>query len=124
MATKKQTAQPQPSVVFVDEAPEPTITRTFSSLVAGGVVTGSLGYGGMALVGAATVGVAVLTTSAFLVYMTWYLGVLVTIVGAIMAGSYVQARLLDGSLDKTFARGREYVVSKLLSFSSRKEVTP
>ena len=124
MAAKKQTPVQQPPLftkveTIVVPDPEPTIARTFSSLIAGGVVTGSLGYGGMGLVGAATLGVAVLTGSAFLTYMIWYLGALITIVGAIMAGSYVQARLLDGSLDVACGKARSYVAGL---FTFRKEV--
>ena len=122
--TQKQTvAQPiveDAKIVNEVEVQLPSITRTVSSLAAGAVVTGSIGYFGMVAAEVVTLSVALLTGSAFATFMTWYLSAFMVLVGAIMAGSYVQARLLDGSLDVTCGKARSYVASL---FSTRKEVT-
>ena len=124
MAAKKQTPVQQPPLFAKVETviqPDalPSITRTFGSLAAGAVVTGSLGYFGMAAVEVVTLSVTMLTGSAFMTFMTWYLSAFMVLIGAIMAGSYIQASLLDGSLEVACGKARSYVASL---FSTRKEV--
>jgi hypothetical protein len=122
--TNKLNATIKPTVVedakVVNEVALPSITRVFGSLTAGAITTGSLGYFGFAAVEVVTLSTALLTGSAFATFMIWYLGAFMALVGAIMAGSYVQARILDGSLDVACGKARSYVASL---FTFNKEVT-
>lgn len=110
MATRTQKQTTAPTVAPASTV-EPTIARTVSSLATGAVVTGTVGYFGMAAVEVVTLSTALLTGSAFLTFMIWYLGAFMLMVTAIMAGSYVQARILDGSLDVLCGKARSFVVT-------------
>lgn len=65
------------------------------------IATGTVGYWGTVLVQYASLGVLVMTGSAFLSFMVYFLGIVAAIAVAIMAGNAVQRAITEGAIGKS-----------------------
>ena len=93
----------------------PTPRRAMVAFVANLLVAGTTMYFGANLTVYLALGAAVLTGSAFLVFMISFIGYVLAILGGIMLGGRVQTFILDGSIDRSFAQARSYLSDKAAS---------
>lgn len=92
-------------------------------LLCGLATSGALGYAGIQAITYLSVGAAVMTGSAFLSFMIWFIGFAVVAIGAILAGARVQRLIVDGTIDRKLSAARGWVSSKFadtkLTFNMR-----
>lgn len=62
------------------------------------IATGAIGYWGVVLVQYASLSALILTGSAFLSFMVWFLGVIAMLAAAVMAGNAVQRAITEGAI--------------------------
>lgn len=88
-------------------------------LLAGLATSGALGYAGTQAITYLSVGAAVMTGSAFLAFMIWFVGFAMVAIGAIMAGARVQRLIVDGTIDHKITAARGWVSDKLSITTAR-----
>ena len=87
----------------------PSGKRVIISLVAGVVLAGVAGFLGAQLVTMMVGYAATLTTSAFFLFMVQFIGYALTFIAAAMLGGKLQAVILDGGIDRGFAKAKGFV---------------
>lgn len=95
-------------------APEVSIGRTTAALLVGLTAGGAAAYLGMQLTAYLAVGCALLTGSQFLVFMVTFIGISLAIIGSIVLTGKVQAYILDGGIDRTYNKVREFFARKVV----------
>lgn len=95
------------------DQPEVTIGRTTAALLVGLTAGGAAAYLGMQLTAYLAVGCALLTGSQFLVFMVTFIGISLAIIGSIVLTGKVQAYILEGGIDRTYNKVREFFARKV-----------
>lgn len=86
--------------------------RELIATVVGLLATGTCTYFGATLAASLSIAALVMTGSAFLSFMVYFIGVTVAIFAAIKAGARLQRVIVDGSLDSKVNAAQQYVVAK------------
>lgn len=87
----------------------PSGKRVIISLVASVVLGGIAGFLGAQLVAMMVAYAATLTTSAFLLFMIQFVGYALTIMASVFIGGKLQALILDGGIDRSFSKTKDYI---------------
>lgn len=78
----------------------PTYKRAIVAFITSVLITGASVYIGTQLTVYLAFGAAVLTGSAFIMFMTMFLGYAITVLASLILGGKVQTFILDGSIDR------------------------
>jgi len=95
-------------------APEVSIGRTTAALIIGLTAGGVAAYLGIQLVSYLAIGCALLTGSEFLVFMVTFVGIALAMIGSVVFTGKVQAYILDGGIDRTYNKVREFFARKVV----------
>ena len=108
--------------------------RELMGMVAMLAVSGALGYATTHVVTWLMLATLLMTGSAFLSFMIWFMGMILGLMAAVTIGARVQRIIVDGSLDRTISQASSAAVAKtsvwynnasgaVTSLFNRKEVT-
>jgi hypothetical protein len=95
------------------DTPEVSIGRTTAALLLSLTAGGAAIYVGLQLTAYLAVGCAMLTGVEFLVFMVSFIGAALAILGGIVLTGKVQAYILEGGIDKTYNKVREFFARKV-----------
>lgn len=102
----------------------PSFKRIIISAVVGLVVAGVATYGGLVLTNMLVTWALTMTTSAFIIFMTAFLGYAITLMAATMLGSKTQTLLLHGGLETVMSATRKRVTGLFGFGKNKKEEVP
>lgn len=97
-----------------NDAPQVSLGRTVAALILGLTAGGALCYLGLQLTAYLAVGCALLTASEFLVFLVSFIGTALAILGSVIFTGKVQAYILDGGIDRTYNKVREFFARKVV----------
>lgn len=100
----------------------PSTKRVIVAFAANLLLAGGVTYLGLQLTSFLIVGAMALTGSAFLMFMVGFIGYAVSLIVGIMAGSKLQAVILDGSLERGFSAVRSNVINRVSGWFNKTEI--